>query len=87
MNELSLKTRRTFLRHSVLGGALTWTVPAFLSHTFDALQTQAAAQSQPATGKDDTILVVLQLAGGNDGLNTVVPVANDFYHGRGRESL
>ena len=80
MNDLFLKTRREFLRGSVLGGALTWTVPAFLSHTFDALHTEAATQSQPATGKDNTILVVLQLAGGNDGLNTVVPVTNDFYH-------
>jgi uncharacterized protein (DUF1501 family) len=35
---------------------------------------------QPITGKDDTILVVLQLAGGNDGLNTLVPYADDAYH-------
>jgi uncharacterized protein (DUF1501 family) len=80
MNELNLKTRRQFLRTSVLGGAVSWTVPAFLSHTFDALHAQAAAQTQPLTGKDNTILVVLQLAGGNDGLNTVVPVTNDHYH-------
>jgi uncharacterized protein (DUF1501 family) len=80
MNDLYLKTRREFLRTSVLGGAVSWTVPAFLSHTFDALHAEAATQSQPATGKDNTILVVLQLAGGNDGLNTVVPVTNDHYH-------
>ena len=80
MNELYLKTRREFLRTSMLGGAVTWTVPAFLSQTFDALHAEAATQSQPATGKDNTILVVLQLAGGNDGLNTVVPVTNDHYH-------
>ncbi len=40
----------------------------------------ADAATQIATGKDATILVVLQMAGGNDGLNTVVPYANDFYH-------
>mgnify|MGYP003575194626 FL=1 len=80
MNELNLKTRRDFLRTSVLGGAVTWTVPAFLSQTFNALRLEAATQFQPTTGKDNTILVVLQLAGGNDGLNTVVPVTNDFYH-------
>ena len=80
MNEPSLKTRREFLRTSVLGGAVSWTVPAFLSHTFDALHAEAASVAQPATGKDSTILVVLQLAGGNDGLNTVVPVTNDHYH-------
>ena len=36
--------------------------------------------TQGVTGKDGTILVVLQLAGGNDGLNTLVPYADDIYH-------
>ena len=30
--------------------------------------------------KDDRVLVVVQLGGGNDGLNTVVPYENDLYH-------
>ncbi len=77
----TLHTRREFLRTSVLGGALTWTVPAFLANTFSALQAEAAGSAtQSATGKDSTILVVLQMAGGNDGLNTVTPYANDYYH-------
>ncbi len=85
--EHTLRTRREFLRTSVLGGALTWTVPAFLSNTFMALQADAAdSATQTATGKDSTILVVLQMAGGNDGLNTVVPFANDDYH-RARPKL
>jgi uncharacterized protein (DUF1501 family) len=76
----TLHTRREFLRTSVLGGALTWTVPAFLSNTFSALQAEAAGSAtQTASGKDSTILVVLQLAGGNDGLNTVIPYGNDYY--------
>jgi uncharacterized protein (DUF1501 family) len=78
--EPALRTRREFLRTSVLGGALTWTVPAFLANTFSALQAEASGSAtQSATGKDSTILVVLQMAGGNDGLNTVVPYANDYY--------
>jgi len=77
----SLQTRRDFLRTGVLGGALSWTVPAFLSNTFSALHAQAAdAATQTATGRDSTILVVLQMAGGNDGLNTVVPYASDDYY-------
>ena len=36
--------------------------------------------TQAVTGKDGTILVVLQLAGGNDGLNTLVPFADDAYY-------
>ncbi|HZF01917.1 MAG TPA: DUF1501 domain-containing protein [Methylomirabilota bacterium] len=80
-NEITLQTRRQFLRTTVLGSALSWTVPAFLANTFAALQSEAAGSStQIITGKDNTILVVLQMAGGNDGLNTVVPYSNDFYH-------
>ena len=77
---ITLQTRREFLRTSILGGALTWTVPAFLANTFSALHAEAAqSATQVATGKDSGILVVLQLAGGNDGLNAVVPYNNDYY--------
>jgi len=79
-NEITLQTRREFLRRTILGSSLAWTMPAFLSNTFTALQAEAADSAiQTRTGKDATILVVLQMAGGNDGLNTVVPYANDYY--------
>jgi uncharacterized protein (DUF1501 family) len=78
---LTLQTRRAFLRTSVLGGALAGTVPAFLCNTFSALHAAAAdSATQAASGKDSAILVVLQMAGGNDGLNTVVPYTNDHYY-------
>ncbi len=80
-DEITLHTRREFLRRTILGGALSWTVPTFLANTFSALQAEAADRAtQGATGKDSTILVVLQMAGGNDGLNTVIPIGNDYYH-------
>jgi uncharacterized protein (DUF1501 family) len=80
-NEITLQTRRQFLRTTVLGSALSWTVPAFLADTFAAMHGEAAdSTTQIVNGKDSTILVVLQMAGGNDGLNTVVPYSNDFYH-------
>ena len=83
----TLRTRREFLRTSVLGTAATWTLPVFLEKTFFALDAMAAnAATQIVTGKDGTILVVLQLAGGNDGLNTVVPYADDTYY-RARPKL
>src|SRR6266481_5026333 len=86
-NEITLKTRREFLRASVLGGALSWTVPAFLANTFSAMQAEAEdSATQIATGRDSNILVVLQMAGGNDGLNTIVPYSNDHYH-RARPKL
>jgi len=79
MNQ-TLQTRRRFLRTSFLGAAASWTLPVFLEKTFLTLDAIAAdSVTQTATGKDGTILVVLQLAGGNDGLNMVVPFADDAY--------
>ena len=76
-----MKTRRDFLRSTVLGASATWTVPIFIDRTFGQLHEGARDLAvQPVTGKDDTILIVLQLAGGNDGLNTLVPYADDIYH-------
>jgi uncharacterized protein (DUF1501 family) len=76
-----LRTRREFLRTSALGAAAAWTVPVFLERTFSSLHAQAAdSPIQTATGKDSPILVVIQLAGGNDGLNSVVPFADDAYY-------
>ncbi|MFZ5833042.1 MAG: DUF1501 domain-containing protein [Planctomycetota bacterium] len=73
--------RRNFLQGS-LGGltlaTLAQPVPAFLVQAAEA----AAAQNDP----EGRILVVLQMAGGNDGLNTVVPFENDVY-GRKRTTL
>lgn len=83
----TLHTRRRFLRTSILGGALSWTVPAFLERTFFSLDALAAdSPIQTTTGKDGPILVVLQLAGGNDGLNTLIPFENDAYF-RARPTL
>ena len=67
--------RRSFLHQSSLL-SLSPLVPAFLSQT--ALATEA--------GKDDRLLVVIQLDGGNDGLNTVIPFADDNY-GKFRDKL
>lgn len=77
----TLHTRREFLRHTLLGAGLTWTVPQFLVNSFTALHAQNANTAlQGITGKDAPILILLQLAGGNDGLNTVVPFTNDDYY-------
>ncbi len=61
-------TRRAFLKASSLV-ALAPTVPAFLART------ARAVTAEP----DGRILVVIQLEGGNDGINTVVPFADEGY--------
>ena len=48
-------------------------MPTFLART------AFAAPDAAKPGAKDTILVVVQLTGGNDGLNTVVPFKNDLY--------
>ena len=69
-------TRREFLKTSIAtGGLVSWglTVPTFLSRT------ALAAPLADKKGAKDTILVVVQLTGGNDGLNTVVPFGDAQY--------
>ncbi len=70
-------TRRDFLVGGVKLLSASSTLPLFLGHTALAL-----ADPQGRKRKDDSnpILVVVQLAGGNDGLNTVVPYENDLYY-------
>ncbi len=45
-----------------------------------------AAAASDAKAQDDNILVVVQLSGGNDGLNTVIPFRDDAYY-RARPKL
>jgi uncharacterized protein (DUF1501 family) len=61
-------SRRAFLKSSTLV-ALAPTVPGFLA------QTARAARPQ----RDGRVLVVIQLDGGNDGINTVVPFKDEGY--------
>ena len=74
------QSRREFLKSAVgtpallsLGGA----VPTFLAR---------AAGASRGEDRTNRVLVVVQLSGGNDGLNTVVPHADDAY-GRKRSTL
>lgn len=68
-------TRREFLKVSVAAFAGATALPGFLARAAHAAQ-QAAVSTQYSS---DTILVVVQMAGGNDGLNTVVPYGIDGY--------
>jgi uncharacterized protein (DUF1501 family) len=74
-----LTNRRDFLRTVTQ----TATVVAVGSQVPEFWCQAAAAE---AGGRGETILVVLQLSGGNDGLNTVIPFGDDAYR-RARPKL
>jgi uncharacterized protein (DUF1501 family) len=84
-----LKTRREFLGNCALA-SLGVAMPQFLIHTTQAIGRTSgweAGSAAPISGfRDGRVLVVVQLSGGNDGLNTVIPYADDAYH-RARPSL
>src|SRR5262249_13614316 len=67
----AMLSRRQFLTHSLKGASLltlSSVVPQFIARTAMAAE----------VGKDN-ILVVVEMNGGNDGLNTVIPYGDDLY--------
>src|SRR5690349_16766046 len=82
MNSKNLQTRREFLRKGLTLAAVSFTVPSFITRTVFALNNPLdvrATSSKPGQ-PDERILVVVQLGGGNDGLNTVIPYGRDEYY-------
>jgi uncharacterized protein (DUF1501 family) len=69
-----MMTRRAFLRDAAFL-SLAPVVPAFLSRTASAARAE----------QDCRVLVVLQLDGGNDGINTVVRFGDEAYKEHRRE--
>ena len=68
-------SRRDFLKHGL--------VPAFAGSAVPSIflnGVAAAAAASPSSSPSDRILVLVQLAGGNDGLNTVIPYQDGAYH-------
>ena len=72
-------SRRDFLVKGLYGIGISAGLPAILNRTSAAL----AAQALEGTSMEkhpERILVVVELSGGNDGLNTVVPFGDDTYY-------
>lgn len=64
--------RRSFIQNSIISTAGTFLLPGFLN---------AMERGRDITGNSRSKkLVVIQLSGGNDGLNTIVPYNNSLYY-------
>jgi uncharacterized protein (DUF1501 family) len=75
---MSQMSRRSFLQKGATLVAAGWGVPAFIAETARVFESGVTAiPVAHAAGRK--ILVIIQLAGGNDGLNTVIPFANPAY--------
>lgn len=80
-------SRRALLKHGLVLASASLTLPAFLERSALAMA-QTTARAGTTLGNtpgvdEDRVLVVVQLAGGNDGLNTVVPCfAPEYYKAR-----
>src|SRR2546421_8049727 len=68
-------SRRDFIKQGLIPVSAGSAVPSVFANGLAA----AAADSPNAT-PSDRVLVLVQLAGGNDGLNTVIPYADGAYH-------
>lgn len=70
-------TRRQFMKQGFAATTLLAsgaTLPSFLG------QSARAAAAANGVARDGSVLVVIELNGGNDGLNTVVPFRDDAYY-------
>ena len=80
-------TRRLFLQNGMTLASMAATAPLFLQRSALGLMAEPGSGlvSRPGV-PEDRVLVVVQLGGGNDGLNTVIPYSQDAYY-RARPKL
>ena len=70
-------TRREFISNGLGFVALGFTVPTMLMQASQAIAAEKTVGAR--AGKSGKILVVIEMSGGNDGLNTVAPISDPLY--------
>ncbi|MEM7622678.1 MAG: DUF1501 domain-containing protein [Planctomycetota bacterium] len=73
-------TRREFVGTGFALASAALAMPSFLQRSALGLTMAEPGMSSIPGVPEDRVLVVIQLGGGNDGLNTVVPYGFDAYH-------
>jgi uncharacterized protein (DUF1501 family) len=81
MHQPDAYSRRIFIRQGVMLASFAATLPHFIQESaLGMLAPDGSATSSRPGVPDERILVIVQLSGGNDGLNTVVPYGDREYH-------
>ena len=73
-------TRRALIKDGLLVVSAGMVMPAIFSRGVASARAQALEGSHIAQTAGDRTLIVVQMAGGNDGLNTVIPFTDPLYH-------
>jgi uncharacterized protein (DUF1501 family) len=74
---MTISSRRDFLRTGFFGIGVGTAMPFVFEHSALAMAADAADGKEP---HPERILVVVEMTGGNDGLNTLIPYRNDKYY-------
>ena len=81
MTEPTPWTRRHFIQRGTALASMAATAPLFIQRASEAMCLPLGSMLSSLAGvPQDHVLVVVQLAGGNDGLNTVVPYGSSDYY-------
>jgi uncharacterized protein (DUF1501 family) len=73
-------SRRAMIKDGLLVVSAGMVMPSIFSRGVASANVQALDGSHIAQAANDRTLIVVQMAGGNDGLNTVIPFADPLYH-------
>ena len=81
MTDINAYSRRVFIRQGALLASFAATLPHFIQQSaFGMLAPDGSTLGSRPGVPDERIMVVVQLSGGNDGLNTVIPYGQPEYH-------